>query len=376
MAKRNQPEGPQGVPEWMTTYGDMVTLLMCFFVLLFAFSTIDNKKFIQVMNSFQGGAGVMMSGTSISESDLIFDGGPEQKQGKSDSDSKYRVVYVKTDKNKADVDDILKAVATNGLTKDPGNFKWQISNEDVAKINQSGEIEILKNDQFTVFAMDKKSGVVGVYHVNSKRGNIDAPELQNPSSWAKGELQKAVDMDMVPMELQNLDVQASITRREFCAIVVKLYEKLSESEVTHVPDSPFIDTDDKNVLKAYGLGIVAGMTKKLFKPDDFIDREQMATMLTRTYKRYLHDDWTLENDKKFSLDISGVKKFDDDKDISSWAKESVYFMYKHGVISGMGMNMFAPKSYQTEETAMMYADSTREQAIIISLRMVMKLKKQ
>ena len=29
---------------WMTTYSDMVTLLLCFFILMYAFSTIDNSK--------------------------------------------------------------------------------------------------------------------------------------------------------------------------------------------------------------------------------------------------------------------------------------------------------------------------------------------
>ena len=38
MAKRRKkPEAP-GVPEWVVTYGDMMTLLLCFFVLLQAFS--------------------------------------------------------------------------------------------------------------------------------------------------------------------------------------------------------------------------------------------------------------------------------------------------------------------------------------------------
>lgn len=67
-----------GAPEWMVTYGDLVTLLMCFFVLLFAFSEIDAQKFEQVMQSFQGSAGVLENGKSLSEDALIFDAAPEQ----------------------------------------------------------------------------------------------------------------------------------------------------------------------------------------------------------------------------------------------------------------------------------------------------------
>lgn len=78
--KQKPPEGGGGAPEWMTTYGDLVTLLMCFFVLLFAFSTIDKQKFVAVMQSFQGSAGVLQSGQSLSPSDLVFDGMPESKE--------------------------------------------------------------------------------------------------------------------------------------------------------------------------------------------------------------------------------------------------------------------------------------------------------
>ncbi len=41
-----------GVDEWMATYGDMVTLLMCFFVLLYASSSPDETKFQYIFQSF------------------------------------------------------------------------------------------------------------------------------------------------------------------------------------------------------------------------------------------------------------------------------------------------------------------------------------
>ncbi|GAU79867.1 flagellar motor protein MotB [Fusibacter sp. 3D3] len=79
MAKDKCPECKQGAPEWMNTYGDMVTLLMCFFVLLFAFSSIDAQKFEAVMISFQGSAGVLEGGKSLSEAPMIFDAMPESQ---------------------------------------------------------------------------------------------------------------------------------------------------------------------------------------------------------------------------------------------------------------------------------------------------------
>ncbi|HSN65874.1 MAG TPA: flagellar motor protein MotB [Fusibacter sp.] len=79
MAKDKCPECKSGAPEWMATYGDLVTLLMCFFVLLFAFSSIDAQKFQAVMQSFQGSAGILSGGKSLSEAPMVFDGMPENQ---------------------------------------------------------------------------------------------------------------------------------------------------------------------------------------------------------------------------------------------------------------------------------------------------------
>lgn len=63
--KKRQKESSGGSPEWLTTYSDLVTLLLCFFVLLFSFSEIDASKFRNIINSFQGGVGVLSGGTSL-----------------------------------------------------------------------------------------------------------------------------------------------------------------------------------------------------------------------------------------------------------------------------------------------------------------------
>lgn len=76
-----------GAPAWMVTYGDLVTLLMCFFVLLFAFSEIDAQKFEAVMQSFKGSAGVLSGGTTLSDSPLVFTGMPESNTSLETTDS-------------------------------------------------------------------------------------------------------------------------------------------------------------------------------------------------------------------------------------------------------------------------------------------------
>lgn len=57
MAKKKRQEQsdppPEGAPEWMVTYSDMVTLLLCFFVLLYSMATISTEKFEQINRSLQ-----------------------------------------------------------------------------------------------------------------------------------------------------------------------------------------------------------------------------------------------------------------------------------------------------------------------------------
>lgn len=54
--KKKSGGGEGGGANWMDTYGDMVTLLLCFFVLLYSMSTIDTEKFKAMALSFNPNA--------------------------------------------------------------------------------------------------------------------------------------------------------------------------------------------------------------------------------------------------------------------------------------------------------------------------------
>ena len=57
-------EGPSA-PFWLTTYGDMVTLLLTFFILMFAMSTIEERKFLQASASLAAALGVLEKNISV-----------------------------------------------------------------------------------------------------------------------------------------------------------------------------------------------------------------------------------------------------------------------------------------------------------------------
>lgn len=52
MAKRKEQPPEEGSPAWMATFSDLMNLLLCFFVLLFASSTMDEGKIQKIMASF------------------------------------------------------------------------------------------------------------------------------------------------------------------------------------------------------------------------------------------------------------------------------------------------------------------------------------
>ena len=74
MAKKNKKEN--GIeeatsPAWMTTYGDMMTLLLCFFVLLLSFANVDEVKFSTAMYFLQGALGILPDMDSMQENSKL-----------------------------------------------------------------------------------------------------------------------------------------------------------------------------------------------------------------------------------------------------------------------------------------------------------------
>lgn len=73
MAKRKEEAPPAGAPAWMATFSDLMNLLLCFFVMLFAMSSIEESKlqdFVAAMNNtfslFDGGATAIGDGFLVS----------------------------------------------------------------------------------------------------------------------------------------------------------------------------------------------------------------------------------------------------------------------------------------------------------------------
>ena len=76
MARKKQEEGGGGgAPGWMSTFSDLMNLLLCFFVLLFSMSSVDAAKFEAVVASLQSSFSILPAGgSSIGDAGMISSG--------------------------------------------------------------------------------------------------------------------------------------------------------------------------------------------------------------------------------------------------------------------------------------------------------------
>ena len=230
-------------------------------------------------------------------------------------------------------------------------------------------VELYAKDGYT-FAKDLKGTINGIKETkyvtisNKNRIYVDVvmPKIEESeeytwskaSEWAEPELKEASKENLIPEIFDEANLTKNITRKEFAHTVVKMYEKITGQKAVPIAKNPFTDTKDKEVLKAYNIGITNGTSDTTFSPDDLITREQMATMMTRALTKAGKDTSRPESAKLFA----------DDSEFSGYAKDSIYYMSSIEIIKGVGENKFNAKG-----------NASREQALAISIRCVKKLNK-
>ena len=172
--------------------------------------------------------------------------------------------------------------------------------------------------------------------------NIASNENE-PSSWAARDI-NILKSKKILKDDSFSNFQNNISRLDFIYLAVKTYEELSNSKINVNSGIKFSDTEDIYALKAASVGITNGIGNNKFGPDLEITREQLATFMTKVIK-LAGKNTTLEN-------LNSPYKFTDDEDISSWAKDSVYFVKNKGIVNGVGNDKFSPKGSATVEQAL------------------------
>lgn len=109
MKKKEKVKLPPGTPApWQSTFSDLCTLLMCFFVMLFSMSTIDAAKFEEVARSFQSTFSIFKGGAQAIGDGILVSAGVSQLNQLDE----YINSTGKTSEAEMDTDDMQESAAT------------------------------------------------------------------------------------------------------------------------------------------------------------------------------------------------------------------------------------------------------------------------
>ncbi len=227
---------------------------------------------------------------------------------------------------------------------------------EIKYITEIGETALLRNDNSGYKwsnSSEFKNGIALVGRGVGKAGpasyNLLRCLYDAPSDWAAETIEEAKTLGLLPEELQSR-YRKNITRENFCKLVyelpfVKSMERLPAENVN------YIDCDDEKVKFLSEVGIIQGVGQNRFAPDEYLTREQAATILLRI--------WVMSG----KIPDYTEERFADHDEISDWATGVPYAMKNAGIMNGVGDNRFAPQEgYSTE------------QAIATVLRIYNKLK--
>lgn len=114
MAKKRQEEAAKGAPAWMATFSDLMNLLLCFFVLLFSMSTVDNEKFQMVIASLQSKISILPNGGASVGDGSVIGAGIRQLEY---LDSYYKELANSETEEEEKEEDVSEAYKEQGLAE-------------------------------------------------------------------------------------------------------------------------------------------------------------------------------------------------------------------------------------------------------------------
>lgn len=177
MARKKQEEHKAGAPEWLATYGDMVTLLLVFFVLLFSMSSVDTQKYKAVVQSLSGSLGVLDSGTTVSLEPLI-------NNFPSDSPTESPSEFQEFGDMQEELQKILEENELNGQVKLEINERGLLIRFLDSVLFDSGKADLTPQAMVIV---DKVSGILKETNkkviVEGHTDNVPISTYRFPSNW-------------------------------------------------------------------------------------------------------------------------------------------------------------------------------------------------
>lgn len=165
--------------------------------------------------------------------------------------------------------------------------------------------------------------------------------VADASSWARDDIKSAAALGLTTGDVIG-NYQQPISRQHFSGLVVKLMEKLT-GEVAELPgESPFNDTSDPDVLKAYQFSVIRGKSEHTFDPHANVSRQEISLMLWRIFHL---------TGLYGQLPVGEGVAFTDNDKVAPWASEAVDYISAVGLVNGKGGGRFDPQGVTTREAA-------------------------
>ncbi len=97
--KKDKAKGPRPTAGYMTTFGDMMNLLLTFFILLLTTATIQGREFKLILSAFTGSFGMMPGGMTLSKGKLAdmgmtIESLPSTQKGRKLAKARKKATYV------------------------------------------------------------------------------------------------------------------------------------------------------------------------------------------------------------------------------------------------------------------------------------------
>jgi len=168
----------------------------------------------------------------------------------------------------------------------------------------------------------------------------DLIENIDSSEWATDYILECQELGFLE-DVTDVSYKEPITREKVCEIIYNMLMKTADKGWSVPTDIPFVDTFNSKVATLYYEDIIKGKGDKIFAPDDYLTREEAATIIDRIYKSGV----------PLGTGTTGQwLKFEDENEISDWALYGVQNACKQGIMIGTGSN-FSPKELYTTEQA-------------------------
>lgn len=241
------------------------------------------------------------------------------------SDSSISVAVKKTVKLTASV-----------LPESCGNkmITWETDNAKVATVNENGYVTG-HGVGTAVISAKTDNGIIKRCTVTV----VSTPFTDLTSEWYIPYIEKAYQNGLMNgMTPTTFEPSTGMSRAMFVKVLTNIEGVYLDNNLPTVfSDVPVGKYYTGPVAWANQNGIVDGITPTEFAPNDLITREQMCAMLIR-YVQY----------KNITLDQSvEAVVFDDENQISDYAKEYVKICQRAGIIDGMTPTTFEPKGKAT-----------------------------